>query len=245
MDSVKSQPNHQTVSAMAKIDDRHKIQSTATNQLPNTIQDQPSIDAKNTQQANHGQQLQNMKNELNIPRESVIFAQYKTTEVISNKSADIPRNDTLLESNIEPHFMENSMDRKQQYELKSSCVQNTEIIDLLSDDESCENQTTNIVTKDNENVACMSQPTIQKRKKKTMNATVAGSSMKKQKVTDPVDDPANRFKCDFCDYSTGKKPNLNRHVACVHTSEKPYECEICKKQFSRKDNLRQHMKLHE
>ncbi|XP_064482804.1 zinc finger protein 501-like [Ornithodoros turicata] len=53
----------------------------------------------------------------------------------------------------------------------------------------------------------------------------------------------NRFKCQYCTYTTPYRSKLPVHER-VHTGEQPYQCSICAKVFSRKDNLNEHLRFH-
>ncbi|XP_031620462.1 zinc finger and SCAN domain-containing protein 21-like [Contarinia nasturtii] len=52
-----------------------------------------------------------------------------------------------------------------------------------------------------------------------------------------------RFKCEFCEYSSNYKGNLNKHTR-THTGEKPYRCDICHKKFTRMEQLKKHKATH-
>ncbi|XP_055325771.1 gastrula zinc finger protein XlCGF57.1-like [Sitodiplosis mosellana] len=57
------------------------------------------------------------------------------------------------------------------------------------------------------------------------------------------ENPRERHKCDFCEYSASRKSSLDRHLL-KHTGEKPHGCDFCLKRFTTKHNLRVHMKVH-
>ena len=42
-------------------------------------------------------------------------------------------------------------------------------------------------------------------------------------------------KCDYCDYETSKKNDLERHIKRVHFFERPFKCDLC--EFTSGDKL--------
>ena len=52
------------------------------------------------------------------------------------------------------------------------------------------------------------------------------------------------LQCPQCEYKTGKKDHLNRHIKNKHGKEE-YKCEICSKTFNWKQNMMKHKKTHE
>lgn len=122
-----------------------------------------------------------------------------------------------------------------------------ETIDLISDQEEEEeteatNHDVNYTKNGIENVAGPSQPLIQSRKVMNGNANVSGHKENVRKLTNTID-TKTQFQCEFCEYSTNRKQNLQLHIR-KHTHERPYECTICEKRFTQSSNLNQHMKRH-
>jgi stress-induced morphogen len=52
------------------------------------------------------------------------------------------------------------------------------------------------------------------------------------------------FKCNKCDFTTKRKPNLNIHKRRRHSSAKPFSCQICEKKFKTKRYVKQHQIVH-
>lgn len=53
----------------------------------------------------------------------------------------------------------------------------------------------------------------------------------------------NRFKCNFCPYSTNFKSCMKTH-SVVHTGQRPYRCEVCNNGFTQLHSLKRHMLIH-
>lgn len=52
------------------------------------------------------------------------------------------------------------------------------------------------------------------------------------------------FSCEQCDYETGRKDNLKRHIKLVHENvkdEKPIKCDKCDYTSPYPSNLKKHM----
>ncbi|XP_043233152.1 zinc finger protein 525-like isoform X9 [Amphibalanus amphitrite] len=52
-----------------------------------------------------------------------------------------------------------------------------------------------------------------------------------------------KLKCEWCQYSTNKSIDMNRHRR-THTGERPYRCNICDKTFTKQSNLTTHRRIH-
>ena len=55
-------------------------------------------------------------------------------------------------------------------------------------------------------------------------------------------DGTRQFKCSMCIKAFLSRHHLTRHLACVHSVEKPFTCPKCRRGFKRKDHVRQHLK---
>lgn len=71
--------------------------------------------------------------------------------------------------------------------------------------------------------AYVTQPTVQQRKTKNLNTTIAGNSKKKRKLNDTMD--------------------TAKHMR-THSNGQPYQCEYCGVRFTLIGNLTNHMKKH-
>ncbi|OCF34359.1 hypothetical protein I316_03873 [Kwoniella heveanensis BCC8398] len=68
------------------------------------------------------------------------------------------------------------------------------------------------------------------------------ASSKRAKVDSrPSTGSSSKFKCSECEELFTRRNDLERHVRCKHTSEKPFCCPACGKAFGRKDKLDQHI----
>ena len=52
------------------------------------------------------------------------------------------------------------------------------------------------------------------------------------------------YKCDFCEYTHRKPPNLEAHKNKVHLNIRPYKCDKCEKSFTGKPFLDKHRRFH-
>ena len=64
-----------------------------------------------------------------------------------------------------------------------------------------------------------------------------------EKVEEEVEEEVEekKIKCEFCEYSTNKTGNLNRHLK---TCKAKFKCEFCKKGFANNSSLKRHIKLY-
>ena len=54
------------------------------------------------------------------------------------------------------------------------------------------------------------------------------------------------FKCSICDFKTGLKQSLKRHIESVHEGIKPFKCSICEYKTGQNSHLKKHIEnLHE
>ena len=54
------------------------------------------------------------------------------------------------------------------------------------------------------------------------------------------------FKCKICEYKTGKKSDLKKHIEAVHEGIKKFKCNICDYKAARNANLKKHIEsVHE
>ncbi|WVF68383.1 hypothetical protein IAT40_003148 [Kwoniella sp. CBS 6097] len=68
------------------------------------------------------------------------------------------------------------------------------------------------------------------------------ASSKRAKMDNrPSTGSSSKFRCHECDELFTRRNDLERHVRCKHTSEKPFSCPGCGKSFGRKDKLDQHI----
>ncbi|XP_072140170.1 uncharacterized protein [Dermacentor andersoni] len=51
------------------------------------------------------------------------------------------------------------------------------------------------------------------------------------------------YRCDFCNYETGRLSYLKTHIA-VHTSERPFKCHFCPQSCFGKAHLKDHLRIH-
>ncbi|KAH8414119.1 hypothetical protein KR222_007748 [Zaprionus bogoriensis] len=52
------------------------------------------------------------------------------------------------------------------------------------------------------------------------------------------------FKCEFCGKDFVESSNLRRHIAALHTNERPHTCTVCQRSFSRVYLLELHKRTH-
>ncbi|KAI6024189.1 hypothetical protein PISMIDRAFT_111978, partial [Pisolithus microcarpus 441] len=59
-------------------------------------------------------------------------------------------------------------------------------------------------------------------------------------------DASRTIQCNLCGRWFLRGEHLKRHIASLHSDEKPYACEFpdCKKTFSRRDNCKYHYNAH-
>ena len=51
----------------------------------------------------------------------------------------------------------------------------------------------------------------------------------------------DKYKCNFCTYTTGDKPNYNKHVKTKHRTDKTeYKCDLCDYTSNDKSNFNKH-----
>ena len=68
--------------------------------------------------------------------------------------------------------------------------------------------------------------------------------VKKEEVEVEVEEEEEeekKIKCEFCEYSTNKTGNLNRHLK---TCKAKFKCEFCKNGFANNSSLKRHIKLY-
>lgn len=66
------------------------------------------------------------------------------------------------------------------------------------------------------------------------------SSSNKRKIKIRVTSKGKRHQCPYCEYSSIKNANVQRHVL-IHTGVKPFKCAVCEQPFRRKEYLRSHL----
>jgi len=52
------------------------------------------------------------------------------------------------------------------------------------------------------------------------------------------------FMCLICHKVASQKPNLKKHIECMHTEDEPQHCSFCGKRFKNKNTLQNHISLH-
>lgn len=68
---------------------------------------------------------------------------------------------------------------------------------------------------------------------------------RRQDHEDVVHCGINKYKCDLCEKTFGRKISLRRHIAAFHEGKR-YKCETCGKEFMMTSNLNKHIKtVHE
>ena len=66
--------------------------------------------------------------------------------------------------------------------------------------------------------------------------------VKKEEVeVEEEEEEEKKIKCEFCEYSTNKTGNLNRHLK---TCKAKFKCEFCKNGFANNSSLKRHIKLY-
>nr|XP_050030129.1 zinc finger protein 287-like [Dermacentor andersoni] len=73
-----------------------------------------------------------------------------------------------------------------------------------------------------------------------------GESSYSSSPTTTEDDKSQQkclYRCDFCNYETGRLSYLKTHIA-VHTSERPFKCHFCPQSCFGKANLKDHLRIH-
>jgi len=66
--------------------------------------------------------------------------------------------------------------------------------------------------------------------------------VKKEEVEkEEEEEEEKKIKCEFCEYSTNKTGNLNRHLK---TCKAKFKCEFCKNGFANNSSLKRHIKLY-
>ena len=53
-----------------------------------------------------------------------------------------------------------------------------------------------------------------------------------------------RFYCTQCEYSTGQKSGFKRHLATVHSDERPFKCNYCDSRFKTRPGMMLHIRIH-
>lgn len=61
--------------------------------------------------------------------------------------------------------------------------------------------------------------------------------------TDPVTIKTVKTNCDYCDYSSTRPCNLQKHMK-IHTGEKNFLCPYCARRFREKNTLKIHERTH-
>ncbi|KAF0991559.1 hypothetical protein HZS_3518 [Henneguya salminicola] len=59
-----------------------------------------------------------------------------------------------------------------------------------------------------------------------------------------LDSHMRPYQCQFCDFSCGRKENLDRHFKFKHSETRNFLCQVCKKTYKSASELNHHYKIH-
>ncbi|WVQ95934.1 hypothetical protein IAU59_003033 [Kwoniella sp. CBS 9459] len=83
--------------------------------------------------------------------------------------------------------------------------------------------------------------TLSNGKRPSTSDPKASSKKAKIDVRPSTGSSLTKFRCSECAELFTRRNDLERHVRCKHTAEKPFSCPACGKAFGRKDKLDQHI----